>query len=89
MDMRYLAMRKTLIQAEAGVLKQEKHDVYYYSALVPEADYMKAKTLSFVERIYGGNAKGLLSALISYEEVSTEDLEELRSFWVKERKSGE
>ena len=33
MDMRYLAMRKTLIQAEAGVLKQEKGNEVMYMTL--------------------------------------------------------
>ena len=58
-----------------GVLKQEKREVYYYSALVSEADYIKSKTMTLVEKVFDGDAKGLLSAYLSYKEVSTEDLE--------------
>lgn len=74
-------MIKRLIQKE--VLKQEKRDVYYYSALVLESDYVKSKTMTFVEKVFNGNAKGLLSALISYQEVTQEDLEDLQRFWEK------
>ena len=68
-----------------GVLKQEKREVYYYSALVSEADYIKSKTMTLVEKVFDGDAKGLLSALLSYKEVSTEDLEDLQKFWKKGR----
>ena len=38
---------------------------------------------NFVEKVFNGNAKGLLSALISYQEVTQEDLEALQRFWEK------
>lgn len=63
------------------VLKQEKHDVYYYSALVCEADYIKSKTMTLVDKVFGGDAKGLLSALVNYNEVTPKDLEDLQRFW--------
>lgn len=66
-----------------GVLQQEKKEVYYYTALVPEADYMKSKTLTFIQKIYAGNGKELLSALIDYEEVTPDDLNDLHNFWKK------
>lgn len=72
-------MLKRLV--EKGVLTQEKQDVYYYSALVVEADYIKAKTMSLVEKVFDGNVKGLLSALIRYDTVTTDDLQELQQFW--------
>lgn len=58
------------------VLKQEKRDVYYYSALVSEADYVKSKTITLLEKVFDGDAKGLLSALVSCKQVTPEDLEE-------------
>lgn len=64
-----------------GILAQEKKEVYYYTALISEREYTQAKTESFIQKVYGGNVKGLLSALITYADVSKEDLEELRSEW--------
>ncbi len=64
-----------------GVLAQEKREVYYYTAVISEAEYTQAKTESFIHKVYGGNAKGLMSALISYGNVTEEDLVELRAQW--------
>lgn len=80
-------MVKRLVQKEA--LAQEKKEVYYYSALVSEEDYLKSKTLTFVQKVYGGSGKGLISALIDYDEVTQEDLDELRTFWKKARNEDE
>lgn len=66
-----------------GVLAQEKKEVYHYTALISEQEYTQAKTRSFVQKVYGGNVKGLMSALISYGNVSQEDLEELQALWKK------
>lgn len=72
-----------------NVLKQEKRDVYYYTALVSEDDYVKSKTMTLLEKVFGGDAKGLLSALVSYNEVTPEDLEDLHRFWQKGRETDE
>ncbi len=80
-------MIKRLVQKK--VLEQQKKEVYYYHPLITEDQYLKAKTLSFLQKVYGGNGKGLLSALISYEEVTPKDLDELKDFWQKERKDHE
>lgn len=74
-------MIKRLVQK--GVLKEEKRDVYYYSALVGEDEYIKSKTMSLIEKVFDGDVNGLLSALISYKEVTPEDLENLKKFWKK------
>lgn len=66
-----------------GVLAQEKKEVYHYTALISEREYTQAKTRSFVQKVYGGNVKGLMSALISYGNVTQEDLEELQALWKK------
>lgn len=80
-------MIKRLVEKE--VLRQEKRDVYYYSALVTESDYIRTKTMTLLEKVFDGDAKGLLSALVSYEEVTPEDLEDLRRFWKKGREADE
>lgn len=64
-----------------GVLKQEKREVYYYTAVISEAEYTQTKTKWFVQQVYGGNVRGLISALLTYSDVTQEDLEELRAEW--------
>ncbi|MOA36554.1 Penicillinase repressor [compost metagenome] len=66
-----------------GILIQEKRDVYYYTPAIPEDEYTKAKTESFIQKVYGGNVKGLMSALLAYGDMTQEDLEELRTQWKK------
>ncbi len=67
-----------------GVLAQEKKEVYYYAALISEQEYTRSKTKSFIQKVYGGNVKGLMSALLTYADVTQEDLEELRTQWKNE-----
>lgn len=64
-----------------GILSQEKKEVYYYTAVISEEEYTKEKTDSFIQKVYRGNVKGLISALLTYEDVTQEDLDELRSHW--------
>lgn len=63
-----------------GILTQEKREVYYYSANISEEEFTKSKTEAFIEKVYSGNVKGLMSALVSYGDVTQEDLEELRTY---------
>lgn len=64
-----------------GALRQEKREVFYYSATVTETEYREAKTKSFIRKIYDGNAKDLLSALVTYKEVDQEDLTALKKYF--------
>ncbi len=52
-----------------------------YTALVSAGEYQGVQTESFLEKIYEGNAKGLVTALIQKELLSESDYEELRRFW--------
>ncbi len=64
-----------------GILTQDKKEVYYYTAVISEEEYTKAKTKSFIQKVYGGNVKGLMSALLTYSDITQEDLDELRIQW--------
>lgn len=64
-----------------GILTQDKQEVYYYTAVISEKDYMQAKTENFIQKVYGGNVKGLMSALLTNTDMTQEDFEELRSQW--------
>ncbi len=66
---------------DKGVIGQEKQGVYYYSPLVARSDYVKEETKSFLNKFFKGNAKNLAAALIADEDLSREDIEELRDYF--------
>ncbi len=69
---------------EKGLLKTNKIGRRNeYAAIVSEADYQASQTQTLLNKLYEGNAKGLVSTLIQREMISAEDYEELRQFWEK------
>lgn len=66
---------------DKGVIAQEKREVYYYSPCVERSSYVKEETKSFLNKFFKGNAKNLAAALIEDENLSREDIEELRAYF--------
>lgn len=66
---------------DKGVIAQEKREVYYYSPCVERSSYVKEETKSFLNKFFKGNARNLAAALIEDENLSREDIEELRSYF--------
>lgn len=52
-----------------------------YIALILEKEYQAEQTESFLDKVYEGNAKGLVSTLIQKDLLSAEDYEALRKHW--------
>lgn len=52
-----------------------------YVALVPEQEYQTVQTHSFLDKIYGGNVKNLVSTLLQQDILSTDELREIERFW--------
>lgn len=52
-----------------------------YTAIVTGAEYQAAQTKTFLNKIYEGNAKGLVSTLIDKDLLSPEDYEDLKRHW--------
>lgn len=72
---------------EKGLLKTSKIGRRNeYTAVVSEEDYQAAQAQIFLDKLYEGNAKGLVSTLIQREMISAADYEELKQFW--ESRSG-
>lgn len=70
---------------EKGLLKTNKIGRRNeYTAIVSESDYQAAQTQTLLNKLYEGNAKGLVSTLIQREMLSAKDYEELKKFWEKE-----
>lgn len=54
-----------------------------YIALVTEQEYQTMQTHSFLDRIYEGNVKNLVSTLLQQDILSADELKEIENFWRK------
>lgn len=52
-----------------------------YVATVMEQEYQTMQTHSFLDKIYGGNVKNLVSTLLQQDILSADELKEIESFW--------
>lgn len=52
-----------------------------YMAIVSEEEYKEVQTQSLLDRVYEGDAKGLVCTLIQGALISPEEYEELRMYW--------
>lgn len=59
--------------------------IYHYYPLINEETCKKAESTSFLKRIYGGSLKPMLVHFLESEEISEEDIEELKKI-LDERK---
>lgn len=67
---------------EKGLLKTNKIGRRNeYTVLVSEADYQASQARLLLDKLYEGEAKGLVSTLIQREMLTAEDYEDLRRFW--------
>lgn len=66
---------------DKGVISQEKREVYYYTPCMERSSYVKEETKSFVNKFFKGSAKNLAAALIADEDMSKEEMEELRAYF--------
>lgn len=78
---------RTLIQrlVHKGILKQEKKEVYYYSATISESEFIKARTKDFLQKVYGGDAKHLIATMLHTDVLTKEEIDEVKEFWKKGR----
>ena len=74
---------KTLVQrlVTKGVLAQEKRKVFYYRPLVTEREYSDWAVNGLVHRLFRGSAKALVATLVRSDELSDEDIAELRELF--------
>lgn len=74
---------KTLLRrlCEKGAVCQERKNVYYYSAVITEAEYEEYCTQKLIDRLYQGSAKNLVAALVQEQKLTEEDLTEIRAMF--------
>ena len=67
---------------EKGALSAEKEGkLYYYTPIVPVEEYRKTKTESLINNLYHGSVKEFAVALFENENLSEEDIAELRAIF--------
>lgn len=70
-------------------LIQQKKEIYYYSPAITENEYMKEQTKTFLNKVYGGKAKKLVTSLFEDDYLSSKDIDELKEFWNKGEEKNE
>lgn len=55
-----------------------------YTATVTETEYQAMQTHSFLDKVYGGNVKNLVSTLLRQDILSADELKEIEAFWRNE-----
>lgn len=75
-----------LAQKQAISFTQENR-VYAYFPLVSERECVKSETQSFLKRIYGGAFKPMLVNFLKEEQLSEEDIKELRDMLENKNKT--
>lgn len=68
---------------DKGVLNSVKlgrSHAHEYGAAISEEEYQNKQTMEFVRSIHKGSAKSLISTLFRDEQLTKEDVEELRQF---------
>ena len=56
-----------------------------YVAVVTEQEYQTMQTHSFLDKVYGGDVKHLVSALLQQDMLSADELKEIERFWAKQK----
>ncbi|EAD1226355.1 BlaI/MecI/CopY family transcriptional regulator [Listeria monocytogenes] len=70
-----------------SVKKVGRKNEYY--ALVSENEYLERQTETFVEDIYEGDVKGLITNLVQNDLISPDELEDLQQFWQRMKSPNE
>ena len=74
---------KTLLKRlyDKGAVRREKRDVFYYTPALSQADFAKGRTVDLLNKVFGGNAKSLVSTMLSQDILSEGDIDELKKYW--------
>lgn len=67
---------------DKGVIRSEKQGhAKQYRAAISESEYLESQAKSFLQDVFGGDVKGLVSALLKQDGVTREDMTDLQEFW--------
>ena len=63
------------------LLQNKQKNVSSYVALISEHEYTTEQTDELIDKLFGGDAKQLISSLYETEKIKLQDIEELRRYW--------
>lgn len=67
---------------EKGAVKCHKESkANYYTPILDKGSYTKSQTKSFVQKLYNGSVKDLAVSLFKSDEMSKDDIEEIRKMF--------
>lgn len=71
---------KTLLRrlCVKGAAAQEKRQVYYYRPLVSRDQVGTCRTRRLIDKLYAGSARQMVAALVAHDQLTTQDITELR-----------
>ncbi|MTI67197.1 MAG: BlaI/MecI/CopY family transcriptional regulator [Firmicutes bacterium] len=73
---------KTLIRrlVKKKVISYDNNNrIYYYYPLMDKEKFLESKSKSFLKKVYDGGLKAMFAKFIEIEDLSKEDIEELKS----------
>lgn len=74
---------KTLLRrlCQKGAVGQEKRDVFYYRSLVGQQELGQYRTQRLIDKLYAGSAKAMVAAMVEHDQLSPQDMQELRELF--------
>jgi len=79
-------INRLLKKGAVGYEKSGKE--YNYYPLIDEADYVKSESRLFLERIFGGSLKPMLVTMVENEDLTLDDIEDLKGRILEKRQEG-
>jgi BlaI family penicillinase repressor len=82
---------KTLIKRlfDKGAVQREKRGVFYYMPVLSQTAFSKGRTEDLVNKVFGGNAKNLVAAMLGDNILSEDDMDDLKNYWKKRKRKNE
>ena len=68
------------LEKRGFVGREKRGKVNYYTALVPQEQYLKVEGQNMLQKMFRGSLSNFVTALYTGEKLSKQDLEELKSF---------
>lgn len=69
------------MEEKKAVKGERRNRTIYYTAVIDEKEYIRHQTKNFITRLYNGSAKELAVSLFKDEDMSDEDIKEIRQMF--------
>lgn len=76
------------LAAKGAVSHEQQGKSFVFSALVPREAVERSAAQDLLDRVFKGSVKGLVAHLLTEEEISQDELTEIRELIEKKRKEG-